>query len=160
MMRIPVSTLSSFVLLMLSAAAVPVCAADDLAPVASDVPAYSRNDACPVEAWHQAPEDYYPPGSRRREESGEVLVEFTAEVGAVHPRDVVIVNGSGIPDLDRAALKLGAALEVSTACGAQRVRRYIVFEMWRDPRDQREFHGCLVYDPATVTVSIFPYDEP
>ena len=92
-------------------------------------------------------------------ESGEVLIEFTAEVGAAHPRDVVVVKGSGFPDLDNAALKLGRSLEVSTVCGAQRVRRYIVYEIWRDPRDQRESFGCLVYDPSAVTVSIFPYDE-
>ena len=132
---------------------------DELPPAAPAAPAFSANDSCPVETSHKAPEDYYPPGSIRRSESGEVLIEFTAEVGAAHPRDVVVVQGSGFERLDNAALKIGRSLEVSTVCGAQRVRRYIVFEVWRDPRDQRESIGCLVFDPAALTVLIFPYDE-
>ena len=151
--------LLSFMLVMLSGAYGPVRADDELPPAAPSVPAFEANTSCPVETAHSNPEDFYPPGSRRRDESGEVLIEFTAEVGAAHPRDVVIVKGSGFDDLDRAALKLGRSLEVSTSCGAQRVRRYIVYETYRDPRDKREYHGCLVFDPATVTVSIFPYDE-
>ena len=70
---------------------------DELPPAAPAVPAFSANDSCPVEISHQAPEDYYPPGSIRRSESGEVLIEFTAEVGAAHPRDVVVVQGQWFP---------------------------------------------------------------
>jgi hypothetical protein len=147
----------SLLLILLSGAHAPVNADPEFTTIA---PVVSMEAGCPVETRLAAPEDYFPPGSMRRMESGEVLIEFTAEAGVAHPRDVKIVKESGVPDLDAAAIKLGRALAVSTSCGTQRARRIIVFEVWRDPRDQPELRGCLVNLRTTATVLVFPFDEP
>jgi TonB family protein len=124
------------------------------------VPPYYSEASCPVDATVDSPDDYYPPGSLRRMESGEVIIEFTAEIGAKYARDVVLVTSSGFDDLDRAALKLGRRLAVTTVCGAQRVRRSILFDVWRDPREEPMSFGCLVSHPQFMSVTIFSIDAP
>jgi TonB family protein len=120
----------------------------------------SQHAGCTVETTPaRPPDDYYPPGSIRRSESGEVIIEFTVGNGTTSVSDVVLVKGSGLEALDHAALRLARSLRVATSCSEQRVRRSIVFDHWRDPREKVERRGCLIYDPAVLAVSIFPIDE-
>ena len=76
---------------------------------------FDSDASCPVEATIGFPEDYYPPGTIRRMESGEVLLEITVEAGARRVSDVTVAKASGFPDLDNASLKLGRALKVSSS---------------------------------------------
>ena len=143
-------------LVMLAGAQTPAYADE---PVSTVPPLYNEA-SCPVDARVDSPDDFYPPGSLRRMESGEVIIEFTAEIGAKYARDVALVTSSGFDDLDNAALKLGRSLAVAAVCGTQRVRRSILFDVWRDPRDKPVSFGCLVSHPQFMSVMIFPIDWP
>ena len=106
------------------------------------------------------PDDFYPPGSIRREESGEVVIEFTAEGGSSRAGDITLYKSSEFPDLDNAALKLGRRLKVSALCGPQRLRLAVVFDVWTDPLDKPRTTGCLTMSAARVaTVLFFPAEN-
>jgi TonB family protein len=75
----------------------------------------------------------YPPGARRRSETGTVTLELKIDVSATRPVEVAIVKSSGIPDLDTAALRIGNALLVSCDCLNATVLRAIHFEKEPDP---------------------------
>ena len=107
--------------------------------------------ACPVEAAIDNPDDFYPPGSIRRRESGEAIIEFAVDTG-VWAKDIRLVQTSGFGDLDSAALKVGRALRVNAQCAGQRVRRSVLFDISSDPRDERESLGCLVYNPPAMVL--------
>ena len=156
--------LLSLMLVMLAGAHAPAYAheSDESAIDEPDsaAPPFYNEASCPVDARADSLEDFYPPGSLRRMESGEVIIEFTVEIGTKHARDVSLVTSSGFDDLDRAALKLGRSLAVAAACGTQRVRRSILFDVWRDPRDKPVSFGCLVSHPQFMSVMIFSTDGP
>ena len=52
------------------------------------VASFSDDASCPVEVTLVNPDDYYPPGSIRRQESGEVVIEFTASCGSCLAGDI------------------------------------------------------------------------
>jgi TonB family protein len=72
------------------------------------------------------PDDFYPPGPRRRRESGRVTVSFFMNGEAGAPSDVEITVSSGYPDLDQAALNL-ARTNKRTNCAGQRYTSTIEF---------------------------------
>src|SRR5262245_11807873 len=55
------------------------------------------------------PDDYYPPGSIRREEQGSPVVQACVGPGGRLLRDPVVTDTSGFPDLDGAAIKVAKA---------------------------------------------------
>ena len=119
-------------------------------------PALAESLKCPVEITVDNPDDFYPPGSIRRRESGEVIIDFTVESGSARPKDIRLAQTSGWIDLDSAALKLARRFSVSNQCGTQRVRRSILFDISNDPRDTPEGLGCLVYSPPAMVLVTDP----
>ena len=55
------------------------------------------------------PDDYYPPGSIRREEQGSPVVQAFVGPNGRLLRDPVVTDTSGFPDLDSAAIKVAKA---------------------------------------------------
>jgi len=55
------------------------------------------------------PDDYYPPGSIRREEQGAPVVQACVGPGGKLLREPVVTDTSGFPDLDGAAVKVAKA---------------------------------------------------
>lgn len=55
------------------------------------------------------PDDYYPPGSIRREEQGSPVVQACVGPKGQLLRDPVVTDTSGFPDLDMAAVKVAKA---------------------------------------------------
>jgi periplasmic protein TonB len=55
------------------------------------------------------PDDYYPPGSIRREEQGSPVVQACVGPKGQLLRDPVVTDTSGFPDLDSAAVKVAKA---------------------------------------------------
>src|SRR4051812_5942587 len=55
------------------------------------------------------PDDYYPPGSFRREEQGAPVVQACVGPGGRLLREPVVTDTSGFPDLDGAAVKVAKA---------------------------------------------------
>jgi TonB family protein len=55
------------------------------------------------------PDDYYPPGSIRREEQGSPIVQVCVDPSGKPVREPLITNTSGFPDLDDAAIQVAKA---------------------------------------------------
>lgn len=55
------------------------------------------------------PDDYYPPGSIRREEQGSPVIQACVGSNGRLLRDPVVTDTSGFPDLDAAAVKVAKA---------------------------------------------------
>jgi TonB family protein len=55
------------------------------------------------------PDDYYPPGSIRREEQGSPVVQACVGANGKLIREPVVTDTSGFPDLDGAAIKVAKA---------------------------------------------------
>jgi len=55
------------------------------------------------------PDDYYPPGSIRREEQGSPVVQACVGPNGRLLREPVVTDTSGFPDLDGAAIKVAKA---------------------------------------------------
>jgi len=55
------------------------------------------------------PDDYYPPGSIRREEQGSPVVQACVGPKGTLLREPVVTDTSGFPDLDMAAIKVAKA---------------------------------------------------
>jgi hypothetical protein len=91
--------------------------------------------SCSIELkFAGSPDDYYPPGSKRRREEGIVLVDFDFRYDSAKHRDPVVVMSSGFSDLDNAALKLlRSARIVVQGCVAGRARRGMSFAINDDP---------------------------
>jgi TonB family protein len=61
------------------------------------------------------PDDYYPPGSIRREEQGSPVVQACVGPNGKLLREPVVTDTSGFPDLDGAAIKVAKANRYSPA---------------------------------------------
>ncbi|MGC4111353.1 MAG: TonB family protein [Nocardioides sp.] len=61
------------------------------------------------------PDDYYPPGSIRREEQGSPVVQACVGPNGKLVREPVVTDTSGFPDLDGAAIKVAKANRYSAA---------------------------------------------
>ena len=61
------------------------------------------------------PEDYYPPGSIRREEQGSPVVQACVGPSGRLLREPVVTETSGFPELDAAAIKVAKATRYSAA---------------------------------------------
>jgi len=61
------------------------------------------------------PEDFYPPGSIRREEQGSPVVQACVGPGGKLVREPVVTDTSGFPDLDVAAVKVAKANRYAAA---------------------------------------------
>jgi hypothetical protein len=87
---------------------------------------------CEFEATVVDLDGFYPPGSLRRREIGEAVIEFTVDAGRKYPRDITLVSKSGYADLDTAAVRIGRMLRIATQCKNARVRRAILFDQYSD----------------------------
>jgi TonB family protein len=115
---------------MIRSASLVLVAALSASARAQDLPAA----VCQLELRPSAQlQGHYPPGPRRRNETGVVVLEFKVAVSSRRPIDVSIVGKSGNQDLDEAALKIGRAFTVTTDCLDATVRRAIHFEKEPDP---------------------------
>jgi TonB family protein len=135
---------------------VPVSFDSECWSLPAEVPPLATQAHCAVESLLDNPDDYYPPGSSRRQETGEAIIEFTVEAGSHRPKDVRLVRATGFLDLDNAALKLGHALEVNAQCATSRVRRSVVFDISKDPRDVPESLGCVIFGPPAMVLVTEP----
>jgi len=118
-------------------------------------PVLAANDACVVSADLDSPEEFYPPGPVRREEEGKVVIEFTAQPGVQRAGGIEVVQSSGNPDLDKAALKVGAAMRVISACSERRARLVIEFI-----HGHRRVQLGMDYFRTEVSVVISAVDPP
>ena len=64
------------------------------------------------------PDDYYPPGSIRREEQGSPVVQACVGPKGQLLRDPVVTDTSGFPDLDGAAVKVARATKYAAGTDA------------------------------------------
>ena len=92
----------------------------------------------------------YPAGSIRRQESGEVVFEFTAVPGNQDALDVRIVHSSGYLMLDEAALKLAREVKVTSPCAEQRVRWAVQFMLGPIERHQVGYDSFIDHSVASV----------
>jgi len=89
-------------------------------------------------------DDFYPPGSLRRLEEGEVVIVFRAAPGEGSARDIRISRSSGYAALDDAALRLVRALQVNSPCESRETRWAVHFS--HGPEEK-------VVQPANTDVS-------
>jgi protein TonB len=77
------------------------------------------------------PDDYYPPGSIRREEQGSPVVQACVGPNGRLLRDPVVTDTSGFPDLDGAAVKVAKATRYAagTEAGAALAESCIKFKV-------------------------------
>ena len=68
------------------------------------------------------PDDYYPPGSIRREEQGSPVVQACVGPNGRLLRDPVVTDTSGFPDLDGAAVKVAKATKYAARHGSRLAR--------------------------------------
>jgi TonB family protein len=73
------------------------------------------------------PDDYYPRGAKRREESGDVVVEASIRRGSQEFSDLRVAMSSGFEDLDNAALGVAKDARGQSKCPKQRYRFKIRF---------------------------------
>ena len=73
--------------------------------------------------------DFYPPESRRLDEQGPVVVEFTVPGKAAGPTDVKVVATSLSPRLDQGAVQAVSAMIMSSSCKNQRYRLRLNFQL-------------------------------
>lgn len=109
-------------------------------------------DACETETTLAYPEDYYPPGLRRRFEGGETVVDISlSEKNRI--RAFRVVRSSGWQGIDTAALTVVKALRYAPGCGGKTVRRAVLFEV-RKPDNC--YGGCVTpLNEIAASVSVF-----
>jgi TonB family protein len=73
--------------------------------------------------------DYYPDESRKNNEEGPVVVEFTVKGKAAHPVDVKVVASSLFPKLDEAGVKAVSDMVMSSNCKNSRHRLRMTFQL-------------------------------
>jgi TonB family protein len=78
-----------------------------------------------------SPDDFYPPSSKRREEEGSVVLEFSVTADAV-PADVRVAASSGFAELDTAALTYAKHLRAKGSCVGVRARVKVRFAIAAD----------------------------
>ena len=112
---------------------------------------------CAVTAELQGfPDDFYPPGSIRRAEEGEVIITFLGSPGDDTARDVQFARSSGVPDLDAAALKVARNLRVRSPCSARVARWAVHFDHESEQRPRPPQAGCVVLVWAIANVLVVP----
>jgi TonB family protein len=105
--------------------------------------------------------DYYPPGSLRRAEEGEVVIAFKVSPGSKRPSDIEVIHGSGFDALDAAAFKIASSLRVSSPCSVQTVRWAFNFD-YEPPEPERrpmKRTGCIVWTPRGTGYVLLVPDE-
>jgi TonB family protein len=80
-------------------------------------------EGCQTEVSGPFLADYYPPGAKRRNEQGRVVLEYSLVEGSTKPANVRLVGSSGYQDLDNAALKYSKGLRMKQACTDNRRHR-------------------------------------
>ena len=143
-----------------------------LVPVGAPPPAFSSKcklipstlpprsaDACETEATVVYPEDFYPPGSRRRLEGGETVLDIQLSDSS-RIRAFRVVRSSGWQGLDTAAIKVAKAMRFAPGCGGKTVRRGVLFEVWKEKETWKQkdcHHGC-VPPPNEIAVTVTVVD--
>jgi len=72
-------------------------------------------------------DDFYPPASVRREEQGDVWLEYAVEDGNKRLLDVRVVASSGYEEIDSAALKAARRISTTGQCPGRRYRIKVGF---------------------------------
>jgi TonB family protein len=78
------------------------------------------------------PDEFFPAGSKRREESGDVVLDFLVDSKTQRMVDIRIAASAGYQDLDNAAIKVGKASRADSNCPAQRYRIKVKFKIKED----------------------------
>jgi TonB family protein len=86
-------------------------------------------EECRAQVSGPSPDDFYPPGSKRRNEQGVVALEYAVAEGTTRAAGVRIVGSSGFQELDNAALKFAARMRVTSPCAGQRFRTKVIFKI-------------------------------
>ena len=74
-----------------------------------------------------SPDDFFPPGSKRRREEGDVILEYGVKRGSTDLYEVLVVASSHFEELDNAALELAKQVEVRDQCPNRRYRFKVRF---------------------------------
>jgi TonB family protein len=85
-------------------------------------------EGCHAEISGPSPDDFYPPGAKRRNEQGRVVLEYSIVEGSNKPENVLLLGSSGFQDLDNAALKFAKRIRVK-ACVERRHRLNVSFKL-------------------------------
>jgi TonB family protein len=86
-------------------------------------------DGCQVTISGPDPEQFYPPGAKRRNEQGRAVLEYSVAEDSNKPADVLLVGTSGYQDLDNAALKYAKSIRVKQACVDRRYQLGVSFAL-------------------------------
>jgi len=120
-------------------------------------------DACETETTVLFPEDYYPPGSRRRIEGGETVVDIRlSETNRI--RAFRVVRSSGSQSIDTAAINVVKAMRYAPGCGGKTVRRGVLFEVWKEKVTEteewkrRNCHAGCTPPPNDIAVTVTVVD--
>jgi TonB family protein len=108
-------------------ALVPVRFETTCVAIPATVEPYSMATECIGQAYAPPPSEFYPAGSRRRHEEGDVIFEYSVQRRSHLLHDVLVVVSSGFQDLDNAALALSKRVSVSNQCPGRRYRMKVRF---------------------------------
>jgi TonB family protein len=71
----------------------------------------------------------YPPGAKEREEEGPVVLYFTLPASSGRPGDIEVAGSSLFPELDAAAVRALAAVDMTTECPGARFRVLLRYKL-------------------------------
>jgi TonB family protein len=120
-------------------------------------------DACETEVTVLYPEELYPPGSRRRLEGGETVLDIQLSDSS-RIRAFRVVRSSGWQDLDTAAIKVAKTMRFAPGCGGKTVRRGVLFEVWKEKVTEteewkrRNCHAGCIPPPNDIAVTVTVVD--
>jgi len=97
--------------------------------IAVPPPPYVHHPECKPSLEGPSTDAFYPPGPKRRQQEGIVLLEYQLTANGI-PADVRVVANSGFAELDSAALKYSKYLKSKSAtCTGKRTRFRVAFRM-------------------------------
>jgi hypothetical protein len=111
------------------AAQVPKDFSSECVIVPKSLPEETIPDGCQVTISGPDPEQFYPPGAKRRNEQGRAVLEYSVAKDSNKPADVLLVGTSGFQDLDNAALKYAKSIRVKQGCDDRRYQLGVSFAL-------------------------------
>jgi len=104
-------------------------------PLPAELPPAPEPGSCSIEITERVdPDNFYPPGAKRRSEQGVVIIDFDVRHDRKELLNPRVVRSGGYSSLDNGALRLLRSLAASTVgCLAGRTRRGIKFELMDEP---------------------------
>jgi TonB family protein len=106
----------------------PAFAAECVALPEKPLPPLNFPADCKPRVSAPPPDEFYPPGAKRRNEQGRVVLEFTLNPDSI-PTLVRVAESSGFVDLDNAALQYSKYVRAENSCPGARMRLGIRFSI-------------------------------